>query len=208
MAGPDRSVSLDDVARAAFVRPKLPPGIEPGLYEHGQFGASPGTESTFPNGVHVAEIEIDIDTGKVELVSYTAIDDAGTILNPLLFDGQIHGGIVQGAGQILMEDVTYDRDSGQLLNASFMDYCMPRADDFCVFNISAKEIPTARNPLGVKGVGESGTVGAMPALMNAVNDALNCAGAPRWKCPRRRRRCGGLWGGRGSVGSSGASVFS
>ena len=183
VAGTDRFVSLDDVARAAFVRSKLPPGIEPGLYEHGQFGASPGTESTFPNGVHVAEIEIDIDTGKVELVSYTAIDDAGTILNPLLFDGQIHGGIVQGAGQILMEDVTYDRDSGQLLNASFMDYCMPRADDFCVFNISAKEIPTARNPLGVKGVGESGTVGAMPAVMNAVNDALNFAGAPTVEMP-------------------------
>ena len=183
VAGTDRSVSLDDVARAAFVRPKLPPGMEPGLYEHGQFGASPGTESTFPNGVHVAEVEIDIDTGKVALVRYTAVDDAGTILNPLLFDGQIHGGIVQGAGQILMEDVHYDRDSGQLLSGSFMDYCMPRADDFCDFNIAANEVPTARNPLGVKGVGESGTVGAMPAVMNAVNDALTRAGAPAIEMP-------------------------
>ncbi|NBP73123.1 MAG: xanthine dehydrogenase family protein molybdopterin-binding subunit [Alphaproteobacteria bacterium] len=120
---------------------------------------------------------------KVDLVRYTAIDDAGTILNPMLFDGQIHGGIVQGAGQILMEDVNYDRETGQLLNASFMDYCMPRADDFCDFNIAANEIPTARNPLGVKGVGESGTVGAMPAVMNAVNDALHRAGAPTVEMP-------------------------
>ena len=177
VAGTDRSISLHDVAKAAFTRVKLPPGMEPGLYEHGQFGASPGTESTFPNGAHAAEIEIDKDTGKIELVRYTAIDDAGTVLNPLLFDGQIHGGIVQGASQILMEDITYDCDTGQLVNASFMDYCMPRADDFCDFNIAANEVPTARNPLGVKGVGEAGTVGAMPAVMNAINDALSSAGA-------------------------------
>ena len=145
VAGTDRTISMEDVAKAAFVKPKLPVDMEPGLYEHGQFGASPGEGSTFPNGVHVAEIEIDKDTGKVQLVRYTAVDDAGTILNPLLFDGQIHGGIVQGVGQILMEDVNYDRESGQLISASFMDYCMPRADDFCDFNIASKEIPTARN---------------------------------------------------------------
>ena len=183
VAGTDRAISLEDVAKAAFVKPKLPADMEPGLYEHGQFGASPGAGSTFPNGVHVAEIEVDEDTGKVELVRYTAVDDAGTILNPLLFDGQIHGGVVQGVGQILMEDVNYDRVSGQLVSASFMDYCMPRADDFCDFNIAAKEIPTARNPLGVKGVGESGTVGAMPAVMNAVNDALTRVGAPTVEMP-------------------------
>ena len=183
VAGTDRSISLDDVAKAAFTRIKLPPGMEPGLYEHGHFGASPGTESTFPNGAHAAEVEIDKDTGKVELVRYTAVDDAGTILNPLLFDGQIHGGIVQGASQILMENITYDCDTGQLVNASFMDYCMPRADDFCDFNIAANEVPTARNPLGVKGVGEAGTVGAMPAVMNAINDALSRAGAPVIEMP-------------------------
>ena len=183
VAGTDRSVTLDDVARTAYAAPKLPPGIEPGLYEHGQFGATPGEGSTFPNGVHAAEIEIDIDTGRVEIVRYTAVDDAGTILNPLLFDGQIHGGIVQGASQILMEDVNYDRESGQLLSGSFMDYCMPRADDFCDFDIAANEVPTARNPLGVKGVGESGTVGAMPAIMNAVNDALHRAGRPTVEMP-------------------------
>jgi carbon-monoxide dehydrogenase large subunit len=183
VVGTDRSVSLEEVAKTAYAKPKLPPDIEPGFYEHGHFGAAPGEGSTFPNGVHVAEVEIDIDTGRTELVRYTAIDDAGTILNPLLFDGQIHGGIVQGAGQILMEDVHYERGSGQLLSGSFMDYCMPRADDFCDFNIAANEVPTARNPLGVKGVGESGTVGAMPAVMNAVNDALHSAGAVTIEMP-------------------------
>ena len=183
VVGTDRSVSLEAVAKTAYIKPKLPPDIEPGLYEHGQFGAGPGEGSTFPNGVHAAEVEVDIDTGRVELVRYTAVDDAGTILNPLLFDGQIHGGIVQGAGQILMEDVNYDPESGQLLTGSFMDYCMPRADDFCDFNIAANEVPTARNPLGVKGVGESGTVGAMPAVMNAVNDALHSAGGPAIEMP-------------------------
>ena len=183
VAGTDRSVSLEEVARTAYINPKLPPDIKPGFYEHGEFGASPGDGSTFPNGVHVAEIEIDIDTGTIELVRYTAVDDAGTILNPLLFDGQIHGGIVQGASQILMEDVNYDATSGQLLTGSFMDYCMPRANDFCYFDIAANEVPTARNPLGVKGVGESGTVGAMPAVMNAVNDALHAAGASTVEMP-------------------------
>ena len=142
-----------------------------------------GQAPVFPNGAHLAEIEIDPDTGKVALVRYTAVDDAGTILNPILFDGQVHGGIVQGAGQIMMEDVHYDPETGQLLSGSFQDYCMPRADDFCDFNISAKEVPTARNPLGVKGVGEAGTVGAMPAVMNAINDALHRAGASAIEMP-------------------------
>ena len=177
VAGTDRSVELDQVARAAYNKAKLPPDIEPGLYEHGEFGMGQGQSPVFPNGAHLAEVEIDPDTGKVALVRYTAVDDAGTILNPILFDGQVHGGIVQGAGQILMEDVHYDLETGQLITGSFQDYCMPRADDFCGFDIAANEVPTARNPLGVKGVGEAGTVGAMPAVMNAVNDALHRAGA-------------------------------
>ncbi|MEE8332844.1 MAG: molybdopterin cofactor-binding domain-containing protein, partial [Alphaproteobacteria bacterium] len=183
VAGTDRSLDLAEIAKAAFQRPRLPADIEPGLYEHGEFGMGPGQAPTYPNGCHLAEVEIDADTGKVELVRYTAVDDAGTILNPLLFDGQVHGGIAQGAGQIMMEDVHYDPDSGQLLSGSFMDYCMPRADDFCQFEISANEVPTARNPLGVKGVGEAGTVGAMPAIMNAINDALHNAGAPAIEMP-------------------------
>ncbi len=183
VAGTDRQVSLTDVAKTAFNKSKLPPEIEPGLYEHGEFGMGQGQRPTYPNGCHLAEVEIDKETGEVEIVRYTAVDDAGTILNPILFDGQVHGGIVQGAGQILMENVNYDPESGQLLSGSFMDYCMPRAGDFCDFNIAANEVPTGRNPLGVKGVGESGTVGALPAVMNAVNDALHRAGAPTVEMP-------------------------
>ncbi len=181
VAGTDRTVDLDEVAGAAFQKNKLPPGVSPGLYERGDFALDGG--ATFPNGAHLAEVEIDADTGKVSLVGYRCVDDAGTILNPLLFDGQIHGGIAQGAGQILMEDVAYDAESGQLLSGSFMDYVMPRADDFCHYGLSANEVPTERNPLGVKGVGEAGTVGAMPAVMNAVNDALHRIGAPQVEMP-------------------------
>ena len=183
VAGTDRSVSLDEVAKTAFQKPKLPPDIEPGFYEHGEFGMGQGQRPTYPNGCHLAEVEIDADTGKVALTRYAAVDDAGNILNPLLFDGQVHGGIVQGASQALMEDVHYDPESGQLLTGSFMDYCMPRADDFCDFEISANEVPTMRNPLGVKGVGEAGTVGALPAVMNAINDALHHIGAPTIEMP-------------------------
>ena len=183
VAGTDRSLALEDIAKTAFQKPKLPPDIEPGFYEHGEFGMGVDGAPTFPNGCHLAEIEIDAETGKVEMVRYNAVDDAGNILNPLLFDGQVHGGIAQGAGQALMEDICYDRDSGQLLTGSFMDYCMPRADDFCDFRISANEVPTRRNPLGVKGVGEAGTVGALPAVMNAVNDALHNIGAAPVEMP-------------------------
>ena len=182
VAGTDRSIDIKAVAKAAFNKAQLPPDIEPGLYEHGEFGMGQGQAPTYPNGCHLAEVEIDVDTGKVDLVRYSAVDDAGTILNPLLFDGQVHGGIVQGAGQIMMEEVYYD-ESGQLITGSFMDYGMPRADDFCSFDISANVVPTARNPLGVKGVGEAGTVGAMPAMMNAINDALHHAGAPAIEMP-------------------------
>ena len=181
VSGTDRTVDLETVAEAAFQHNKLPPGLSPGLYERGDFASNAG--ATFPNGAHLAEVEIDADTGKVSLVGYWCVDDAGTILNPLLFDGQIHGGIAQGAGQILMEGVNYDPETGQLLSGSFMDYVMPRADDFCRYGLSANEVPTERNPLGVKGVGEAGTVGAMPAVMNAVNDALHRIGAPRVEMP-------------------------
>ena len=183
VAGTDRAVTLSEVARTAFQKPKLPPDIEPGFYEHGEFGMGAGQAPTFPNGCHLSEVEIDPETGTVEMVRYTAVDDAGTILNPLLFDGQVHGGIAQGASQILFEHVCHDSSTGQPLTGSFMDYCMPRADDFCSFDIAANEVPTARNPLGVKGVGEAGTVGALPAVMNAVNDALAQAGAPAIEMP-------------------------
>ena len=180
VVGTDKSVDIGEIARAAFQKPRLPAGIEPGLYERGDFGSDHGP--VYPNGFHLAEVEIDRETGRVRLARYNCVDDAGVVLNPLLFDAQVHGGIVQGAGQILMEDVNYDAD-GQLLTGSFMDYAMPRADDFCHFTLAANEVPTARNPLGVKGVGEAGTVGAMPSIMNAVNDALHRIGAPPVEMP-------------------------
>ncbi len=182
IAGTDRSADLADVVKTAFQRPKLPADIEPGFYEHGDFGLGAGG-GTYPNGCHLAEVEIDGDTGKVKLIRYTCVDDAGVILNPLLFDGQVHGGIAHAVGQILMEDINYDPGTGQLLSGSLLDYCMPRADDFCHFELAANEIPAPSNPLGVKGVGEAGTVGALPAVMNAINDALSHLGAPNVAMP-------------------------
>ena len=146
-----------------------PGGIEPGLIE--QAGFSPAQE-TFPNGTHVCELEVDPDTGTIELLEYTVVDDVGNAINPLTLEGQVVGGIVQGLGQILMEQIVYDADSGQLLTASFMDYAMPRAGDLCNFQVAHNAVPTKLNPLGAKGAGEAGTVGALAAAMNAIVDAL------------------------------------
>src|SRR5215469_11596023 len=179
VAGTDKAVDLTTVARTAFVPARLPRDTEPGLFETGTFS---GGERTYPNGCHISEIEIDGETGEVALVRYTAVDDVGHIINPLLVEGQLHGGIVQGIGQALMENIAYDA-SGQLLSGSFMDYAMPRADDFCAFMLSENEVPTKTNPLGVKGAGESGTVGALSSVMNAVNDALARIGASSVQMP-------------------------
>ncbi|MEW5862998.1 MAG: xanthine dehydrogenase family protein molybdopterin-binding subunit [Pseudomonadota bacterium] len=169
IAGTDRGVTLKEVARAAFAPSRLPPGMEPGLFERAAF--SPAAE-TFPNGTHVCEVEIDPETGRVTPVAYTVVDDVGTEINPLTLAGQVVGGVVQGLGQVLMEEIVYDRDSGQLLTASFMDYAMPRASDLCDFRLGHNPVPTKLNPLGVKGAGEAGTVGALAAVMNAIVDAL------------------------------------
>jgi carbon-monoxide dehydrogenase large subunit len=179
VAGTDKSLDIAQVARAAFVPASLPKGLEPGLFETGTFD---GGVRTYPNGCHIAEVEIDETTGTVELVRYAAVDDVGHMINPLLVEGQLHGGIAQGVGQALMEAIAYD-GSGQLLSGSFMDYAMPRAQDFCAFELGENEIPTETNPLGVKGAGESGTVGALAAVMNAVNDALAHIGAPYVQMP-------------------------
>src|SRR5262249_12304419 len=148
-------------------------GLEPGLYETGTFAPS---QDTYPNGCHVVEVEIDPDTGAVEIVSYKLIDDVGTVINPLTLKGQIHGGIPQSVGQALMEQGVYDGVAGQLLTGSFMDYAMPRADTFCDIEVHSNPVPTKLNPLGAKGAGEAGTVGALPAVTNAVVDALASAG--------------------------------
>ena len=169
VAGTDQGMSLQDVAKSAFMHAKLPPDLEGGLFETATF--SPETD-TFPNGAHVCEVEIDPETGQVALVRYAVVDDVGTVINPVGLKGQIHGGIAQGLGQALMEQVVYDPDSGQLLSGSFMDYTMPRADTTCSIQVESNPVPTKQNPLGAKGAGEAGTVGALPAVMNAVLDAL------------------------------------
>ena len=127
--------------------------------------------SAFPNGCHVAEVEIDPETGAVTLARYTAVDDFGTLVNPMLAEGQVHGGVVQGIGQALTEHTVYDQ-TGQLLSGSFMDYAMPRADDLPSLDVDFHPVPATSNPLGVKGCGEAGVTGALPAVMNAIIDAL------------------------------------
>jgi carbon-monoxide dehydrogenase large subunit len=179
VVGTDKTIALREVARESFALKMQPGGMEPGLFEIGTFD---GGARTFPNGCHVCEVEIDEGTGALEIVRYTAVEDVGRMINPLLVAGQLHGGIAQGAGQALMENIVYDA-SGQLVTGSFQDYCMPRADNFCTFALGENEVPTNTNPLGVKGAGESGTVGALAAVMNAVNDALHRIGAPQVQMP-------------------------
>jgi carbon-monoxide dehydrogenase large subunit len=169
VVGTDRTVDLKQVARTAFQPAQLPPGMEPGLYETGTFVPK---SDTWPNGCHVCEVEVDPDTGAVQLVGYTIVDDVGTVINPITLKGQIHGGVAQGVGQALMEQVVYDPESGQLLTATFMDYAMPRADDLPDMHVESNPVPTKLNPLGAKGAGEAGTVGALPVVINAVLDAL------------------------------------
>src|SRR5262247_1023316 len=185
VVGTDRAVGLREVARAAFQPNQLPPGVEPGLYETGTFSPR---QATWPNGCHVCEVEVDPDSGAVEIVAYSIVDDVGTVVNPVTLKGQIHGGVAQGVGQALMEQVVYDRESGQLLTASFMDYAMPRGDTFPDMHIESNPVPTKLNPIGAKGAGEAGTVGALPAVMNAVIDALASVGVRQLDMPATPER--------------------
>jgi len=180
VAGTDRSITIKEVAKAAYDPAKLPKGLEPGLSESGMFSPE---NHTFPNGCHVCEVEIDPETGVVEVVRYAVVDDVGTVINPLTLKGQIHGGVVQGLSQVLFERIEYDPESGQLLTGSFIDYCMPRADDVCAMEVGSNPVPTKLNPLGVKGAGEAGTVGALPAVMNAIMDALAPLGVKELDMP-------------------------
>jgi carbon-monoxide dehydrogenase large subunit len=164
----NRTLSVKEIAVASFDRANLPSDIEPGLFATAVYQAP---VNNYPNGCHICELEIDRDTGKVDIVRYSVVDDFGTVLNPLLLHGQVHGGIAQGAGQALMEDIHFD-SSGQLVTASFMDYAMPRAHDLCDMDVESNPVPTKTNPLGVKGAGEAGCVGALPAVTNALVDAL------------------------------------
>ncbi|MBL8644460.1 MAG: xanthine dehydrogenase family protein molybdopterin-binding subunit [Rhodospirillaceae bacterium] len=173
IAGTDRKASLQDVVKASFDATKRGSNQQPGLYAAENYAP---TGATFPNGCHVCEIEIDEDTGVLEFVNYTIQDDLGYAMNPLLMEGQILGGAVQGLGQCLFEHAVYDQDSGQLMTGSFMDYTMPRADNTPRFHFAYTEVPSPHNALGIKGAGEAGTIGATPAVANAVIDALTPLG--------------------------------
>jgi carbon-monoxide dehydrogenase large subunit len=167
--GTDKSVGFGDVSLTAYVPHNYPAGLEPGMdfssfYDPANF--------TYPFGAHVAIVEIDQETGKVTLKRFIAVDDVGNVINPMIVDGQIHGGLAQGIGQALLEGAIYD-ESGQLMNGSYMDYVMPRADDLPSFEIDRTETPCPHNPLGVKGAGEAGCIGSTPAVVNAVMDALS-----------------------------------
>jgi carbon-monoxide dehydrogenase large subunit len=185
VAGTDRGLAFAAVARGAYQARQLPPGLEPGFTETAAF-TPPAV--TFPNGCHICEVEIDEETGALRIERYTVVDDVGHMVNPLLVKGQIHGGIAQGLGQGLYEHLVHDRQTGQLLTGSFMDYPLPRADDMPGFDVDSYEVPTRINPLGAKGVGEAGTVGALPALLNAVNDALAPLGVRHLDMPLTTER--------------------
>ena len=180
VAGTDRRITITDIAKASFQAARLPRELEGGLYETGTFAPD---DNTYPNGCHICEVEIDPETGALDIVRYVVIDDVGTVVNPIGLKGQIHGGVAQGLGQALMEQVVYDPASGQNLTGSFMDYAMPRADVMPYMEIHSNPVPTMRNPLGAKGAGEAGTVGALPAIVNAVIDALSPLGVKSLEMP-------------------------
>lgn len=171
VAGTDKSVDIAAIAGAAYVPHNYPlEELEPGLDEQAFYDPK---NFTFPNGTQICEVEVDPDTGVVKIVRFAAVDDFGRVINPMIVEGQVHGGLVQGIGQALLEHAIYDEDSGQLLTGSFMDYAMPRADDVPDFEVKTNEVLCTTNALGVKGCGEAGTIGGAACVMNAVCDALD-----------------------------------
>ncbi len=175
----NRTLTIQEIARDAIDPAKMPADMELGLIATATYTAP---VQNFPNGCHICEVEIDPETGTTEIMRYSVVDDVGTVINPLLLKGQIVGGVAQGVGQILMENIHFDGD-GQLVTGSFMDYAMPRADLFSPFEVKSNPVPTRTNPLGVKGAGEAGCVGAMPALANALVDALSHLGVKHIAMP-------------------------
>jgi aerobic carbon-monoxide dehydrogenase large subunit len=169
IAGTDRSMPIGQVAQMSFIPVGLPSQLGVGLQGAGAFSSD---MPSFPNGCHICEVEIDPETGETALDRYTVVDDIGIVINPLLARGQIQGGVAQGAGQALLEDVIYDRESGQLLTGTLLDYGIPRADTMPAISIDFSPVPSTTNPLGAKGVGEGGTVASTPTVMNAILDAL------------------------------------
>jgi aerobic carbon-monoxide dehydrogenase large subunit len=180
VGGSNRTIRIEEIARASHEPGRLPRDWEMGLGEH---AIVVPPEANFPNGVHVCEVEINPGTGRVEIVNYVVVDDVGTVVNPMLAKGQIHGGVAQGVGQAAVEEVVYDEGSGQLLSGTFMDYAMPRAADLPMIKVEGNEVPSTNNALGIKGAGEAGTVGALPAYANAVIHALKPLGVRHLDMP-------------------------
>jgi carbon-monoxide dehydrogenase large subunit len=183
----NRTLTIGEIATESLNPQNLPDGMDLGLIAGATFSCK---EQNFPNGCHICELEIDAETGEVEILRYSVVDDVGTVMNPLLLEGQICGGIAQGVGQVLMEDIRFDPASGQLLTGSFMDYAMPRAGDLSAIHCDSNPVPTKTNPLGVKGAGEAGNVGALPAVANALVDALSPFGIRHIEMPATPER---LW---------------
>ncbi len=165
---PDKGITIQEVALQAHVATKLPAGMEPGLQATSVFEPS---NFTFPFGTHICVVEVDTHSGEIEIKKYVAVDDCGKVINPMIVDGQVQGGIAQGLGQALLEEVVYDED-GQLVTGSLMDYAVARAEDLPPLDFARTETPSPVNPMGVKGVGEAGTIGSTPSIVNAVVDAL------------------------------------
>jgi len=165
---PRKALTIQQIAQRAHTAKNLPKGMESGLAAESTFEPS---NFTFPFGTHICVAEVEPETGSVEIKKYVAVDDCGKVINPLLVDGQVQGGIVQGLGQALFEEVVYD-ENGQLLTGSLMDYALPRAADLPRLKLARTETPTPVNPLGIKGIGEAGTIGSTPAVVSAVVDAL------------------------------------
>ncbi len=170
VAGTDRSMSMGEIAFAAYVPHNYPEGLEPGFEESAFYDP---VNFTFPAGTQICEVEVDPDTGEVEIIKFSAVDDVGTVINPMIVEGQVHGGVTQGIGQALLENGVYDGDTGQLVSGSYNDYTMPRADDVPTYDVEMYETPCPHNPLGVKGCGEVGAIAAPPAVINAITDALS-----------------------------------
>ena len=185
VAGTDRSLDLVEAAEIARDPARRPEELDESLDTHQQYVRQ---DASWPNGCHICEVEIDPGTGLVEITRYTVVDDFGTIINPMIVTGMVHGGVAQGIGQALYEDLVIDRRTGQVTSGSFMDYAVAKADNLCDFAVTFNEIPCQTNPLGVKGCGEAGTVGAHPAAMNAVIDALSRHGVTHLECPATPQR--------------------
>ena len=183
---PDQARSLAEIAGAVFVAHDLPDGMEPTLDSEAIYDPD---NFSFPHGTHLVAAEVDTETGRVKIRKYVAVDDVGKVINPLIVEGQIHGGVVQGLAQALYEEAVYD-ESGNLITGSFAEYLLPSAADVPSIVTDRTETPATGHPLGVKGVGEAGTLGAIPAVMNAVNDALSRIGAPYVEAPATSEK---LW---------------